>query len=117
MDKIIAGIIGLIAGTIGSLIAPWVHWGIEKRRIKQKRRIELIEKWRSILDNPNFERSGLLEDASYGTLRKLLKDDVKKEIERSPNKLTIVVGSPTRNHDKDLLLKEIARIEEEWDLI
>jgi len=117
MDKIISGIIGFITGALGSLIAPWIHWGIEKRRIKQKRRIELIEKWRSILNNSKFDRRNILEDASYGPLRKLLKEDIRKEIERPSTHLTIVMDSPTRSHDKDLLLKEIARIEEEWGLI
>jgi hypothetical protein len=27
-------LIGLITGTIGSLIAPWVSWGIEKRKLR-----------------------------------------------------------------------------------
>lgn len=29
---IISGVIGLITGAVGSLIAPWVHWGIEKKK-------------------------------------------------------------------------------------
>jgi len=36
-----------------SLIAPWVQWGIEKKRIKQKRRIELLREWRRIISKPN----------------------------------------------------------------
>jgi hypothetical protein len=43
VNAIIAGTVGLITGAIGSLIAPWVNWNIDKRRQKNKRRIELIK--------------------------------------------------------------------------
>ncbi|MFC1808154.1 hypothetical protein ACFL0T_07330 [Candidatus Omnitrophota bacterium] len=117
MDKIIAGIIGLISGAIASLFAPWIHWGIEKRRIKYKHRLELLKQWRSIVALPSFDRSNMLESSYYGSLRELLKEDIRKEIERSANNLTLVIDSPTTSHDKDLLLREIARIEKEWGLL
>lgn len=117
IDKIIAGVIGLITGAIGSLIAPWVQWGIEKRRIKQKRRIELLEEWRRIISKPNFDRKDLLESPYYASLRNLLKEEVRKEIERPSNSFRVKLNSPTGNYDKDLLLEEIARIEKEWGLI
>ena len=34
----ISSVFGLIGGAITSLAAPWVHWGIEKRRDKMNRR-------------------------------------------------------------------------------
>jgi hypothetical protein len=43
LTAVIGGIAGLITGTIGSLIAPWVHWGIEKRRSQAERRRALID--------------------------------------------------------------------------
>ena len=46
INAIIAGVVGLVTGAIGSLIAPWIQWGIEKKRQKQNRRIELISEWR-----------------------------------------------------------------------
>jgi hypothetical protein len=39
---VIGGLSGLITGAIGSLVAPWVNWGIEKRRKKMDRHRELI---------------------------------------------------------------------------
>ena len=42
-NAIIAGLVGLITGAIGSLIAPWVQWGVEKRRKKLERRTALIQ--------------------------------------------------------------------------
>lgn len=34
--------LGLLGGVVGSLIPPWVNWGIELRREKMKYRRELI---------------------------------------------------------------------------
>jgi hypothetical protein len=117
INAIIAGIIGLIAGAIGSLIAPWINWGVEKRRKRNERRIELIETWRKIISIDNFDRVYLLNNPAYGPLRDLLKDEVRKEIERPNTHITIILDSPTESHDRDLLLREIARIEKLWKLI
>jgi len=32
ISAVIGGVTGLITGAIASLIAPWVNWGIEKKR-------------------------------------------------------------------------------------
>ena len=117
MNAIIAGIVGLIAGAIGSLIAPWVQWGVEKRRKRLERRSALIQHWREILSNDEFERKVLLNDSAYGPLRVLLTENVRKEIERPSTHLIAVLGSSTNNHDRDLVLREVARIEKTWGLI
>jgi hypothetical protein len=116
-NAIIAGLVGLVTGAIGSLIAPWVQWGVEKRRKKFERRTALIQRWREILSNPTFERGILLNDPAYGPLRDLLSVKVRKEIERPSNHITVVLDSPTNSHDRDLVLREIARIERAWGLI
>jgi hypothetical protein len=117
VNNIIAGTIGLITGAIGSLVAPWINWGIEKRRKRNERRIELIGTWRKIISNNKFDRRQLLNDPTYGALCGLLQQEVRKEIER-PNNIEIIdVHSPTESYDRDLLLREIARIENHWKLI
>ena len=40
---------GVVTGTISSLIAPWVQWGIEKRRKRFERRRSLINSWRDMV--------------------------------------------------------------------
>lgn len=117
MNTIIAGLVGLISGAIGSLIAPWVQWGVEKRRMRFERRTALIQSWREILSNDEFERGMLLNNPTYGSLRDLLTEKVREQIERPSNHVIINMGSPTNNSDRDLLLREIARIEKSWDLI
>lgn len=43
---------GLLSGVIGSLVAPWVQWGIEARRERLKARRELLSNARTALANP-----------------------------------------------------------------
>lgn len=117
INAAVAGVVGLIAGAIGSLVAPWVQWGIEQKRLRNSRRIELISQWREIISNRAFNRGNLLNNPLYGPLRELLEEKVRQEIERPSNQITIVLDSPTNSHDRDLLLREIARIEKAWKLI
>jgi hypothetical protein len=43
ISAIIGGVTGLIAGTIASLFAPWINWGIEKRKLRLTAQRELIK--------------------------------------------------------------------------
>ena len=119
VNALIAGIVGLIAGLVGSLIAPWVQWGVEKKRIKQQRRIEMINQWREILSQENFQRTDFLNHPLYGPLRELIKQDVLKNFERPT--LTFIGKSldesPKDSYDRDIIMKEVARIEKEWGVI
>lgn len=49
--EVVAGIFGLIGGGIASLISPWVHWFIERRRRSIEYKISLINDVRNLLDN------------------------------------------------------------------
>jgi hypothetical protein len=40
---------GLLSGILGSLVAPWIHWGIEARRERAKSRRALIAEARLLL--------------------------------------------------------------------
>jgi hypothetical protein len=111
MTLLLPAILGLIAGVIGSLIAPWVHWGIEKRRQKMNYRRQLIKEWRQEID---FDVSSFENKALYSSLRPHLSKETIDAVEG--NTITIRMG---RKGDviKALLLDDIARIEKEWDLV
>ncbi|PIU56054.1 MAG: hypothetical protein COS87_03310 [Chloroflexi bacterium CG07_land_8_20_14_0_80_45_17] len=111
MTLLLPAILGLIAGVIGSLVAPWVHWGIEKRRQKINYRRQLIKEWREEID---FDLSSFENKALYSSLRPHLSKETINAIEG--NEITIRMG---RKGDviKGLLLDDIAKIEKEWDLI
>ena len=56
MNYVIGAIIALASGAIGSLIAPWVKWGIEKKKILLNERKRTIEDVRNLVikENDNF---------------------------------------------------------------
>lgn len=43
---LIGGGAGLVTGAIGSLIAPWSQWGVEKRKLQRQSRVDLLAGWR-----------------------------------------------------------------------
>ncbi len=49
MNNISVGIIALISAGIGSLLAPWVNWGIEKRKIKLQDKKHTLDTLRSLV--------------------------------------------------------------------
>jgi hypothetical protein len=38
--------LGAFGAILGSLLTPWVNWGVEKRRLRQDARGRLIQQWR-----------------------------------------------------------------------
>jgi tetrahydromethanopterin S-methyltransferase subunit E len=54
MEKIIIAIIGFVAGAVGSLIAPWVNWGIEQRKQRRASRNALINNARGYVTSKAF---------------------------------------------------------------
>lgn len=49
---LIPAVAGLVSGAVGSLVAPWVRWGIEARRERMKARRELLVNVRTLLAEP-----------------------------------------------------------------
>ena len=68
LTAIIAGVAGLFTGIIGSLIAPWVHWGIEKRRNLTAYRREKIMNWKKFIEH-NYNDTTFQNSALYSELR------------------------------------------------
>lgn len=116
INAIIAGVIGLVTGAIGSLVAPWVQWGIEKRRKRYERRVELVKRWRELVLSESFERKMFVRHPCYGSLRPLLQEEVRKNLENlSISAASETPRSPLISFQK-ALLEEIARIEKSWGL-
>ena len=113
---IIPAVIGFLGGVIGSLIAPWVQWGIEKRRLRQSKRRELINNCRMFLatdvDNKTFRKTEL-----YSKLRPHLYQLVIEEIEKDDTPVSEADETPATDQFKSKVLEDIARIEKEWILI
>lgn len=110
---LIASLLGLLGGIIGSLVAPWVNWGIEKRREKMKYRRDLVQKWRDAIEK-DFDQLAFNDTALYASLRPHLSKDAIDAIEG--DQITIRVGRGG-NIIKSQVLDDIAKLEKKWDLI
>ena len=116
MEWFIPALLGFIGGVIGSLIAPWVHWAIEKRRSLLEYRRNQVKEWRSQVEDHNWnEGSSFGNNTAYATIRPLMKEKIVKDLERP--RTFIMPGGRGDNPRKQIILDEIARIEKEWDLI
>lgn len=110
-------IAGLISGVIGSLIAPWVQWAIEKRRSRLSYRQERIGVWRrSIREFDYFGTKKFTATGAYSEMRPHLQGDVRESLE-TPR--TSIVSNEARGEvaERSLLLDEVTRIEKEWGLV
>lgn len=114
-DTVVAAVVGLVAGAVGSLVAPWVQWGVEKRRLQRQYRLDLIVAWRELAGVEGFERRILINSPHYGPLRPLLSARAIEQLERSERHL--LVATSILEPDRSCLLLEIARIEREWGLL
>ncbi|WP_345525115.1 hypothetical protein [Nocardioides endophyticus] len=107
-DAIWVALIGVIAGAVGSLAAPWAQWGIEKRRERLTHRRALVSTWRAGLSSWEMAlRRGDEHEhfASYMTTEWYLS--------LQPH----VAGQLASAQDvTDFLADEISRVEREWDL-
>lgn len=118
VTALMAGVVGLVTGAIGSLIAPWINWGIEKRRKQHGNRAKLIETWRDIIAGPRFERDHMIGHPSYGALKPLLSVKAIEQLHRPESSHIVVRGGAGPGYaDRSLLQQEIARIKREWGLV
>ncbi len=114
---------GLISGVIGSLVAPWLQWGIEARREQSKARRELLVNARTVLADPpqaaDFRKLPL-----YFQLRPLLSPKTIEAIagifdERGNEVIRIVRGGGYGgvNPYAHLVLDDLSQKEKEWGLL
>lgn len=94
---LIAGLLGFSGGVVGSLIAPWVNWGIEKRREKLKYRRDLVQRWREAIEK-DFDQLAFNDTALYASLRPHLSKDALDAIEG--NRIAVRVGRGGNHHQE-----------------
>ena len=131
----IGGAAGLLTGTVSSLFAPWAHWGAEKERRQQDRRVARVADWRKGVDELAFAEGEAVSPSSsasvvfvsardpdydvrskdwYVTLKSVMSPDVANEVEAlSAKPLNSRLGEVPK-----LLRHEIMHIEREhWELV
>jgi len=118
---VISGIVGLITGAIGSLVAPWSVWGVEKRRARRQSRVEQVARWREALRPGAFERRSFVGSEAYSTLKPhLLKiaPELVEELERSRSPYHLVALPPGGDDPMRFrLLEVVAEVERKWRLL
>ena len=115
---IVGGAAGIITGSLSSLFAPLVHWGIEKRKRILTGRIEAIQRWREMIMGWRFYAEHaqpttlhLELERGWVSLEPHLKPSVLQEVARyqgreiSYNELDQLVT---------FLLAEVAKLEKRW---
>lgn len=114
---VITIIIAIISGAIGSLIAPWVHWGIEKKRLKLSARRKLIENVRDFLEE-SPDKEEFQESVIYSKIKPFISQKTQKKIEDD----VIHVcrgggrGGGVNNYSHNVL-DELCVLEKEWKLL
>ena len=91
---IVPAIAGLLAGVVGSLVAPWVNWTIEKRREKMKYRREFIQRCREKIESADFDRFAFFATHEYLTLKQFLSPDMAKDFGNANHVICVVGGCP-----------------------
>lgn len=119
MDLILPAIIGLVAGTIGSLVAPWVNWGIEKQREKRKRREKFIDSWHIFIED-EFDLDTFRESAVFSQMKPYLSEEIIKKIDplgvNIQGAIVFIKSSIGEDTIKKQLLDVITETEKKWDL-
>ena len=104
MEIIISAVIGLIAGAIGSLIAPWVNWGIEKKKIRLEERKKILYYVEVELNRYDFSIARFKDSLAYSQIKPYLDTDVDK-----------LIGSERELKNK--IFDNITIIRGKWELI
>lgn len=116
LKVVIPAFFGLVAGMIGSLIAPWVNWGIEKRKLKLAARREFIALARKTVQATE-SKNEFREHAIYSQLRPFLVERTRELIESDT--ITIQTGGRGGgvNNYKPQIFDDLHTLEKKWDLL
>jgi len=115
-EFIISGVIGLLTGAIGSLVAPWMNWGIKKREMKFQKKTELLNAVRNNIDfSINFSYSSFNETSLYSQIKPYLDNKIITKI-NSSSKMNMM-GLLKSENQKNELLEIINQLEKKWKII
>ncbi len=135
---VIGAVSGVVGGGITAIAAPWATWGIEKRRSRRQRRVELIAEWRAGIDELRAAEDSAAPQLSYpgGSMvvstgapdppdtkdtrqnwYETLSPHLSKDAHESLKTLRGKNVADRGRQIPDLLRAEVARIERDWKLI
>lgn len=109
----------VVAAVVSFLVAiatPWATWGVEKRRLRFKRRAAQIDSLRA-LRLSGTSPQGVIQSSEYSALRSHLDPDLVKQIESGR---AVFVGDSRSEGNNDFwpeLLDEVSKLEAKWRLL
>ena len=113
LQVVIPAAAGLVSGAVASLIAPWAHWSVEKRRETRAFKRNQIIAWRYWLNN-YWGSSNFKQSSTYSEMRPYLSAHVRSALEGGPQ---LVREGRGGNDLQTLILDDLARLERDWGLM
>lgn len=117
IGTVVVALIGLVGGIIGSVVAPWVNWGIEKRRLKHARKVELIKEWRLFIEHFSFNSQNFGNTTVYAAMRPFMDEDIIKKFEAQRTIHIPPDGGRGKELSKQWASDQVAMIENKWNLL
>lgn len=110
---VVSATAGLVSGVIGSLIAPWVSWRIERVRLKTEYQRKRIADWRAAI-----EKAQSFDEFKYTSTFAEIRQHMSKPDLDSLFTAWITSGSGNTEKMKlAKLLEEVNKVEKKWNLI
>ena len=115
----VAATTGLFSGAIGSFVAPWVNWSIEKRKGQRAAQTKLISEAREWATSAQT-KDEFWKSSVYAQLKPHLWSSSIKAIEATG--ITVMIKQRESieydvNPFREKLLENLASLEKEWGLI
>ncbi len=102
------------AGFFGGVIATYLKWDVEKRKIRAENRKDRIREWRQLIDQTN-DFDNLWGSSVYHELEPFISDSEKKELHSMI--MNKGYGGNETDIKKGILFSAISKIEKNWDLL
>lgn len=109
-------LLGLISGVVGSLIAPWIHWGIEQKRLVFLARKKLLEDAREYLNTPS-EKCLFRESPIYANIKQFLSQKTINMIENDALHVQLSGRGSGVNNYVGCVLDDLSIQEKKWKLL
>ncbi len=112
-------IASFVSSIITGILAPFVNWGIEKRKIKLENRKKLIPQTRTALLQDDFSGPMFIKSQAYNRIRPYISKELDNRIRSTTINLVVgnVGGLDYNNLLRGFVSKELNKIEKKWGLI
>ena len=114
---IVTGAVGISGGVMGSIVGPWVSWGIEKKRLLREDRKEKLRSWRTYLEG-RVSEGGYKHATAWAEMRPYLSESTVRKVEQYNDWTNILTNLMTSFADlRQAALVDLAKLEKKWNLL